>query len=252
MTLVRPLFANSFLRLPAALLLYFALASGLLAQQTPPSHDANAPGELATVRADLQEKDKDVYHFRGHVQLKYEDMRLSAEEASIDYNSGDVIARGHVVFDDPLSHLTADEVHYNVRTKKGWFTNGVGYVHAKGPARPRVLKSQNPFYISGETVDRVDDQTYTVINGTLTSCDCARTGWLLSVGRARVVPGDKIVGRKVVFSVPRSPNFLCSHHRRFHCPRAPPHRLPASSYRQLHAERLHPGSGILLGHQPER
>ena len=91
-------------------------------------------------------------------------MRVTADEASFDGISGDVMARGHVVFDDPKSHLVADEVHYNIRTQKGWFSNGVGYVHPKGKPRPRVLKTENPFYIWGQTVDRLDEDTYLVDN----------------------------------------------------------------------------------------
>jgi LPS-assembly protein len=199
MSLVRVLAGGHRLRLCAAVLLYFAFASALLANQASKSTPENAGGGLATVRADSQEKDKNLYHFRGHVQLNYQDMRITADEASIDYDSGEVIAQGHVTFDDPMSHLTAEEVHYNVRTRKGWFSNGVGYVHAKGPSRPRVLKSPNPFYLTGDQVDRVDDETYVVSHGTLTSCDCASRGWLLSVGRARVNPGDKVVAHNVVF-----------------------------------------------------
>jgi LPS-assembly protein len=186
-------------RLPAAFIFFLALIPCLRAQQDPPSSNPKGSGKLATVRADSQQKDKDVYHFRGHVQLVYDQVHVTADEASIDYTSGDVIARGHVIFDDPTSHLAADEVHYNFRTQKGWFSNGVGYVHAKGPPRPRVLKTQNPFYISGETVDRLDENTYTVNHGSMTTCDCAKDGWLISAGRARVTPGDKMVAHNAVF-----------------------------------------------------
>ncbi len=199
MDLVYPLHDGSRLRLTAALALFLAAIPCLSAQQTPPAPRIVPQGSLATVRADSQQKDKDVYRFRGHVQLTYEDVRVTADEASIDYTSGDVIARGHVVFDDPTSHLAAEEVHYNFRTKKGWFSDGAGYLHAKGPPRPRVLKSDNPFYIQGKTVDRVDDENYIVNHGSMTTCDCSREGWLLSVTRARVTPGDKFVGHNAVF-----------------------------------------------------
>ena len=95
------------LRLPAALALFLALAPVLHAQQIPASSGnerASAIRKLS-IRADSQQKDKDTYHLRGHVQMVYEDMRVTADEASFDAASGDVMARGHVVFDDPKSHL---------------------------------------------------------------------------------------------------------------------------------------------------
>ena len=145
---------------PPLLALFLAFIPCLHAQQTPLSLEAKEHGKEITIRADSQQKDKDIYHLRGHVQIVYEEMRVTADEASFDDASGEVIARGHVIFDDPLSHLTAEEVHYNIQTQKGWFSNGVGYVHSKGPTRPRVLKTENPFYIWGETVDRLDEDTY--------------------------------------------------------------------------------------------
>ena len=169
------------------------------AQQVPLSLESKGPGKEVTIRADSQQKDKDTYHLRGHVQIVYEEMRVTADEASFDDASGDVMARGHVVFDDPKSHLVADEVHYNIQTQKGWFSNGVGYVHSKGTPRPRVLKTENPFYIWGETVDRLDEDTYLVDHGRMTTCECAKEGWLLSARQARVTVGDKVVAHDAVF-----------------------------------------------------
>jgi LPS-assembly protein len=199
MDLFRPLPGSNGLRLPAAVAFFLALAPSLAAQQVPISLQAKEQGKEITVRADSQQKDKDTYHLRGHVQITYEDMRVTADEASYDDVTGDLMARGHVVFDDPKSHLVAEEVHYNIRTLKGWFSGGTGYVHSKAPVRPRVLKTENPFYIWGETVDRLDEDNYVVHHGSMTSCDCAKEGWLLSARQARVKVDDKLVGHDAVF-----------------------------------------------------
>ena len=199
MDLLRRLSGINGLRLPAALVLFFALAHPLPAQQNPVFLESQGPGKEVKVWADSQQKDKDTYHLRGHVKVVYEDIRMTADEASFDDASDDVIARGHVVFDDPKSHLEADEVHYNIQTQKGWFSNGVGYVHPKGNPRPRVLKTESPFYIWGDTVDRLDEDTYLVDHGRMTTCECAKDGWLLSAREARVSVGDKLVAHDAVF-----------------------------------------------------
>jgi len=67
------------------------------------------------------------------------------------------------------------------------------------PPRPRVLKTENPFYIWGDTVDRLDEDTYLVDHGSVTSCDCAKKGWLVSARQARVTVGDKLVAHHAVF-----------------------------------------------------
>ena len=161
--------------------------------------ESKGPGKEIVVRADSQEKDKDTSHLRGHVLIVYEEMRVTADEASYDAASGEVMARGHVVFDDPQSHLVADEVHYNVLTQKGWFSNGVGYLHPKTSNRPHVLKTESPFYIWGRTVDRLDEDTYLVNHGRMTTCECAKDGWSLSAREARVTVGDKAVAHDAVF-----------------------------------------------------
>jgi LPS-assembly protein len=194
-------------RLPAAVALVLVLASQLPAQQIPVSRESMGAGKEVVIRSDSQEKDKDTSHLRGHVLIVYEDMRVTADEASIDTASGDVMARGHVVFDDPKSHLVADEVHYNIRNKKGWFSNGVGYFHPKGKPRPRVLKTENPFYIWGQTVDRLDEDTYLLDHARMTTCDCAKDGWLISARQARVTVDDKAVAHDAVFRLLGIPIF---------------------------------------------
>jgi len=199
MDLLRSFPGSNGLRLSAALTLCLAVIPCLPAEQIPLSVEAKEHGKEITIRADSQQKDKDVYHLRGHVHIVYEDMRVSADEASYDDLSGDVIARGHVIFDDPMSHLVAEEVHYNIQTQKGWFSNSVGYVHSKAPTRPRVLKSSNPFYFWAKTVDRLDEDTYVLGSGSMTSCTCAKEGWLISARQARVTIDKKAVGHDAIF-----------------------------------------------------
>lgn len=188
-------------RLTAALLFFLAFPWQLPAQQIPLSLGTKSPGKEVAIQADSQQRDKDTYHLRGHVRITYEDMRVSADEASFDEASGDIVARGHVIFDDPKSHLEAAEVHYNLQSQKGWFSNGAGFVHPKGPPRPRVLRTENPFYVSGKTVDRLDEDTYVVENGSMTSCECAKHGWSMSARRARVSVDDKLVAHDTVFKL---------------------------------------------------
>src|SRR5580692_10769028 len=120
---------TSYERLLAAPTLIFILGSCLQAQQTPILLATKTPGKEIRISADSQQMDKTTSILRGHVKVNYEQMKISADEASYDSESGEVMARGHVIFDDPKSHLVANEVHYNLITEKGWFSNSVGYLH---------------------------------------------------------------------------------------------------------------------------
>jgi len=175
---------------------------------------------MVVIQSDTQEKDKDIFHLRGHVNIVYEGFHLNADEVTFDESSGDVVARGHVIFDDPKSHLTADEVHYNVKSKQGWFSNGVGYVHSRPPSAPpppsepgrpgpreRVLRTENPFYFSASTADRVSEDTYLLSHGRMTSCECEKRGWSISARDARVIIDDKLFAHDALFRLLGLPLF---------------------------------------------
>lgn len=179
-----------------------------VAQEAPeiPS-DLQDPQTTLSIRADTQEKVKDVFELRGHVEVTYQNMKITADEASYNDTSGEVEARGNVTFTDSQSHLEADEAHYNVLSGIGWFTNAHGYVQAKVRPRPRMLATENPFYVRARRVERRDASTYVIEGGRVSSCDCEETGWSISARRARVKVDDKVVTRDSVFRMLRVPVF---------------------------------------------
>ncbi|MGB7593062.1 MAG: LPS assembly protein LptD [Terriglobia bacterium] len=199
---------------PVPLGLFVALGMALIssAQQQPsvPLELGN-PDRIITLRADSQEKDKNIDRFRGHVEVTYRGMKLTADEVTYDGASGEVVGAGHVLFIDPRTHIAADEVHYNIRTQKGWFSNGHGFLHSNVHSPPkvlytenpyyiqgdrsRVLYTENPFYIQGEEIERLDENTYTVKHGRFTTCDCEAKGWSFSASEAKVELDDKVVAR---------------------------------------------------------
>jgi LPS-assembly protein len=160
-----------------------------------------------SIRADIQEKAKGTYHLRGHVEVTYQKMKLTAEEASFDSSTGDVVARGHVTFTDAESRLEADEAHYNVRSGLGCFTNARGNLHAHITPRPRMLITENPFYVRARKVERRSESTYVIEHGRLSSCECEEKGWSIGARRAQVEVGNKVVTHGSVFRLFRVPLF---------------------------------------------
>ena len=115
-----------------------------------------------SIHADSQTKEKQLYQLHGHVEVTYRQWKMTSDEGSYDQSTGEVTARGNVIFTAPESNLTAEEAHFNTLTGVGWFINGSGYVHSPAPPRRRVLKTENPFYIKARRVDRLDESTYRV------------------------------------------------------------------------------------------
>jgi LPS-assembly protein len=199
---------------PVPLGLFLALGMALIssAQQQPsvPLELGN-PDRILSIRADSQEKAKDIDRLRGHVEVVYRGMKLTADEVTYDEASGEVVGTGHVLFIDSHSHIAADEVHYNIRTQKGWFSKGHGFIHSNVRPPPKMLYSEdpyyiqrdrskvlyteNPFYIQGEKIERLDENTYTVKHGRFTTCDCEAKGWSFSASDAKVELDDKALAR---------------------------------------------------------
>jgi len=160
-----------------------------------------------TVRSDSQEKNGDRYYLRGHVKVTYREMEVTADEASYDQATNQVVARGHVTYNDPSAHLEADEAHYNVATGKGWFLNGKGYVHPRLKARAGVMQTESPFYVQAKIVERLNELTYKITDGRVTTCQCEGRGWSIGTSQARVKVGDKVVAQNAVFRFLRVPIF---------------------------------------------
>jgi LPS-assembly protein len=194
-----------------ALACLLALLSALLS--SAPGQQPEIPLELqdvkstVSIRADSQEKEKDTYRLRGHVEVIYQAMTLTADEASLDESTGILEARGHVTFTEAGTHLEADQVHYNVNTSVGCFTNVHGHVQAKVPRRHRMLVSENPFYVNARQVERRGESTYVVKHGRMTTCECEKKGWTISTRRARVELDNKVVSRGSLLRLFRVPVF---------------------------------------------
>ena len=191
-----------------AFLAALGIRAGAAAQkppEIPPEFRDNQ--RTITIQADSQKKDKQIYSLHGHVIVSLRDWKLTADEASYDDSTGDVVAKGHVVFDDPRAHLEADEAHYNIRTTKGWFLKGHGYIHPVLHQRARILATENPFFIRGRRVDRLSPATYYIEHGRVTTCECEKTGWTISAHDARIETDDKVVSHGAMFRFLRVPMF---------------------------------------------
>lgn len=163
------------------------------------------PVSTVTLRADSQEKVKDVFHLRGNVEVTFRQMKLTADEMSYDNSTGEVVARGNVTFSDEESFLEADEARYNLRTRTGSFENGRGHVRSARRSGARGLTTEHPFFVRAQRLERTTSGEFVVQKARLTSCECEKTGWALGARRARVEPGDRVVVRDAWFRLFRLP-----------------------------------------------
>jgi LPS-assembly protein len=182
---------NTTLRQGCHLLLLCCLfTSGLLAQTTTPvavtvqpsekkSTAPSKPGEEVTIEAREQEKIGDVYKLRGNVVIHFRNFVVHADDVTYNDSTGDVIAKGNLVFEGGPhdEHITATHGTLNTQSETGKFYDVIGMTGAKFRGKNVMLTSSNPFVFTGQEVDRVGPDHYVVYHGVITTCQLPDPKW---------------------------------------------------------------------------
>ena len=143
--------------------LVLANSAAIFAQAPPltPLRPPTAGGE-ATLEADQQRQVGKIFYADGHVDVRYENVRLRADHVEYDSDTQVVMARGHVQLDYVTQHVEADEARYELRTGRGSFKHVHATFAIQRRPEPTLLISPNPLYFEAEEADRVDENTYHV------------------------------------------------------------------------------------------
>jgi len=142
------------------LLVCFLWCSPTLSAQEGRSEDGAGPEGALRMVAERQDCDEDqeLCLWTGDVKIFYQDVALACDEVLYNGQTMDLVARGNVVVDQGPSRFTADELHYNLRTKTGLFLNATGYV--------------SPMYtFSGRSIEKLDETSYRVDKAVFTTCE---------------------------------------------------------------------------------
>jgi len=166
-------------------------------QLGPPRPAMNIPlgRNEVLIRADEQEKNQDLYHVRGNVEIRFGTYTLTCDEATYDSTTGIVKATGHVTFEGgPRNeHVTGSRATYDVSHDTGTFYDATGSIGAKIKNRLMFLTSSTPFFFQGKVVDKLGPDHYRVNDGYITSCQLPKPKWLLDSKTANVEVGDEAV-----------------------------------------------------------
>ncbi len=155
--------------------------------QTPPQSP-----DTARILADTQEKTGNLYHLRGRVEILYKDTHLTADQADYNDETQEATALGHVHIERPSRHedIHAARVVYNLDTGAGQFYDVQGSTGARVGGKNVVLTTTNPFYFEARWAEKVDDNTYVIHHGYVTSCKPSSALWTLHSSRSVVLPDD--------------------------------------------------------------
>ena len=147
------------MRFGIAMLILSLMASAVPAgaQSPPPVRDPKADQALR-MTADQTDCEGDLCRWTGNVSLYYQDVVLHCDEVLYNHQSMDLVAHGNVVVDQGPSRFTAEELHFNLRSKTGLFINATGYL--------------SPMYtFTGKTIEKLDATHYRVNRAVFTTCE---------------------------------------------------------------------------------
>jgi len=128
--------------------------------QEPATEPKPAQDGALRMTADQQDcqEHEELCLWTGNVKIYYQDVVLASDEILYNGSTMDLVARGNVVVDQGPSRFTADELHYNLRSKTGLFLNATGYV--------------SPMYtFSGRSIEKLNETRYRVDKAVFTTCE---------------------------------------------------------------------------------
>jgi len=140
---------------------------------------ASQESDSATICADQQEKDGDVYKLHGHAEVHYRNYVLRADEITYDSDRGEATASGHFSLDGGPNddHLRASHGNYNLTAETGRFYDVSATTGLRFSGKRAVLTSSAPFAFSGKLVEKTSPDHYLVYDGTITTCELPRPNW---------------------------------------------------------------------------
>jgi LPS-assembly protein len=179
--------------------------------QGPPRPATNIPlgRNEVLIRADEQEKNQDLYHVRGNVEIRFGTYILNCDEATYDSTTGIIKATGHVVFQGgPRNeHVEGSRATYDVSRDTGTFYDATGSLGARIKNHTMFLTSSTPFFFKGQEVDKLGPDLYRVNHGYVTSCQLPKPKWVLDSKTANVEVGDEAVMHHATLKVGGIPVF---------------------------------------------
>jgi LPS-assembly protein len=139
--------------------------------------------------------------------MKYEPSRdpwrVKADSISFDHGTQTYVAEGRVEISQGNRRLTADRVVINAETNEAEATGKATLIQGEDSIRAERMKidldtslgivfqgtlflKKQHYYLRGEEIERVGEDTYRVKGGTFTTCDGDRPAWRFTGGEALV------------------------------------------------------------------
>jgi lipopolysaccharide assembly outer membrane protein LptD (OstA) len=153
--------------------------------------DDDAPFDITADSVEY-ETERGVYVARGNVVITQPGRSLTADWVTFSSETRQGVATGDVVFSEADDVLYADVLSFEIDTLKGIVLEGLLEARASG------------FEMTGETILRTGEETYTFEDGTFTTCRCPEEGvppWQIHAKTADVEMEGYVTTRNTSFEI---------------------------------------------------
>ena len=135
-----------------------AFLLGLLVLVMLPTLAGASSSKVAiSARSLARMEDQHLVIAKGNVEIRYQDVVLTAQEVKLHTDTKDLVATGNVVLKENKGSLSCDKLEFNLDTKKGVAMRARGFF--------------SPFYyLQGREIKKVGTKKYVVEHGSFTTC----------------------------------------------------------------------------------
>ena len=136
--------------------------------------------------------------------------KFFADQIEMNLKTGEMVARGNVVFSTPKERISADHVLFNTKTKLGTFNTayGIASLGERGEQNRSMFGTLEPdVYFYGNTIEKVGPDKYRITKGGFTTCVQPTPRWEIVSGSATVNLDDYVILRNAVIHVKDVPVF---------------------------------------------
>jgi len=127
----------------------------------------------------------------GNVSIKKSNVTLFCDHLEFYRETKVAVAEGNVVLLRDSGRMEGQKMKFNFDTMKGEFQEATYY--------------SEPFFGSGESLEKVGENHIRIIKGRMTTCDLDKPHYHFGAKKVDVYPGDKAVGRNVRLVVGKIP-----------------------------------------------
>lgn len=128
---------------------------------------------IVVLVSDIQEKIRTLHRAKGHVQMVFQDIVITGDEAEYDEETKEGFISGKVHFAQNQQWLSCSLAEFNFATQTGAFHNASGY-------------TDREFLISGKTILKTGKDTYRIEQGTATACQDKVPKWSFHASRTDI------------------------------------------------------------------